>query len=59
MPSGKKQHAPLAPRSGYSYAAKTAVQETTLRIKEMHRAIAGKSFDILRRSVKNLSLIHI
>ncbi len=49
MPSGKKQHAPLAPSSGYSHAAKTAVQETTLRVKEMHRAIAGKSFDILRR----------
>jgi len=41
MPSGKKQHAPLAPSSGYSHAAKTAVQETTLRVKEMHRAIAG------------------
>lgn len=49
MPSGKKQPAPLSPSSGYSHAAKTAVQETTLRVKEMHLAIAGKSFEVLRR----------
>lgn len=38
-----------APRTGYSHAAKTVVQETTLRVQEMHGAIAGTCFDILRR----------
>ena len=47
MPSGKQR--PLAPSTGYSHAAKTVVQETTLRVKEMHGAIAGQSFGILRR----------
>jgi len=37
------------PKTGYSDAAKTAVQETTLRVQEMHSAIAGKSFDILQK----------
>ncbi len=49
MPSDRKSHASLRPSTGYSHAAKTAVQETTLRVKEMHGAIAGKSFAILRR----------
>ncbi|WP_374680754.1 esterase/lipase family protein [Accumulibacter sp.] len=38
-----------APSTGYSHAAKTVVQETTLRVQEMHGAIAGTCFDILRR----------
>jgi pimeloyl-ACP methyl ester carboxylesterase len=49
MPVATKHADAAPPRTGYSHAAKTAVQETTLRVKEMHRAIAGKSFGILRR----------
>lgn len=37
------------PGTGYSQALKSAAQETTLRVKEMHDAIAGKSFALLRR----------
>ena len=47
MPNGKNRH--CAPSTGYSHAAKTVVQETTLRVKEMHDAIAGQSFGILQR----------
>ncbi len=35
------------PETGYSDAAKVAVQETNARVQEMHRAIAAQSFDIL------------
>lgn len=35
--------------TGYSDAAKTAVQETTLRVQEMHRAIAEQSFAALTK----------
>lgn len=35
------------PATGYSDAARQAIQETTARVHEMHRAIAGKSFDTL------------
>jgi len=38
-----------APSTGYSHAARTVVQETTLRVQEMHGAIAGSCFAILRR----------
>ena len=38
-----------SPSTGYSDAAKTAVQQTTLRVKEMHGAIADQTFDVLRR----------
>ena len=41
------QPAPAAATSGYSDAARLAVQETSARVQEMHRAIAGKSFDVL------------
>lgn len=37
------------PETGYSDAAKVAVQETNARVREMHRAIAAQSFDILTR----------
>lgn len=37
------------PATGYSDAAKAAVQETNTRVKEMHKAIADQSFDILAR----------
>lgn len=40
---------PTPPGTGYSDAARVAVQETTARVQEMHRAIAGKSFDVLTR----------
>ena len=49
MTAGQDDSACPAPRTGYSDAAKTAVQETTLRVQEMHSAIAGMCFDILRR----------
>lgn len=35
------------PTTGYSDAARVAVQETAARVQEMHRAIAGRSFDML------------
>ena len=35
-------------RSGYSPALKTGLQETTTRVQEMHHAIAGLSFQMLR-----------
>lgn len=44
-----KQKPSTAPSAGYSDAAKTAVQETTLRVQEMHRAIADQSFDALSK----------
>ncbi len=37
------------PETGYSDAAKIAMQATTARVKEMHQAIATQSFDILTR----------
>ncbi|WP_291993301.1 alpha/beta hydrolase [Candidatus Accumulibacter sp. ACC003] len=43
-----KSSAPLA-RTGYSDAAKTAVQQTARRVQEMHSAIADTYFDILSR----------
>jgi pimeloyl-ACP methyl ester carboxylesterase len=49
MPPSKKKSGTAPSSTGYSDAAKTAVQETTLRIKEIHGAIAGKSFDILQK----------
>lgn len=49
MPARKKKPASPPPSAGYSDAAKTAVQESTLRVQEMHSAIAGKSFDILQK----------
>lgn len=49
MPPSKKKSGAPPPAAGYSDAAKTAVQETTLRVKEMHGAIADKSFDILQK----------
>jgi pimeloyl-ACP methyl ester carboxylesterase len=36
-------------QAAYSHLARTAVQQTTRRVKEMHGAIAGTSFGILRR----------
>lgn len=36
-------------RAGYSRLAQTAVQQTTLRVREMHSAIASMPFSILRR----------
>ena len=37
------------PETGYSDAAKVAVQETNARVREMHKAIADQSFDALTR----------
>lgn len=37
------------PETGYSDAAKVAVQETNARVQEMHRAIAAQSFNVLTR----------
>lgn len=37
------------PETGYSDAAKVAVQEANALVKEMHRAIADQSFDVLTR----------
>ena len=37
------------PETGYSDAAKVAVQETAARVEEMHQAIAAQSFAILAR----------
>ena len=37
------------PETGYSDAAKVAMQATTARVQEMHRAIAAQSFDVLTR----------
>lgn len=36
-------------RSGASKAAQIAIRQTTLRVQEMHEAIAGKTFTLLRR----------
>ncbi len=49
MYSDKKAFAAQPPSTGYSHATKTVVQETTLRVKEMHGAIADQTFDVLRR----------
>jgi pimeloyl-ACP methyl ester carboxylesterase len=49
MPPSKKKSGASTPTAGYSDAARTAVQQTTLRVKEMHGAIADKSFDILQK----------
>lgn len=40
---------PRTGKPGYSHAAKSAVQETTQCVQEMHAAIAGRSFGLLRR----------
>lgn len=37
------------PETGYSDAAKVAVQETNARVQEMHQAIAARSFGVLTR----------
>ncbi len=47
--SGKIRSDGPAPSAGYSDAARTAVQETTKCVQEMHGAIADAYFDILRR----------
>ena len=49
MPHGKYDAGVRPVKTGYSHAVRTAVQETTQRVREMHGAIAGKSFDVLRR----------
>ena len=49
MPPRKPKSDTTPPTSGYSQAAKTVVQETTLRVKEMHGVIADKSFEILQK----------
>lgn len=49
MPPSKKKSGAPPPSAGYSDATKTVVQETTLRIKEMHGVIADKSFNILQK----------
>jgi pimeloyl-ACP methyl ester carboxylesterase len=49
MPPRKPKPDATLPTSGYSQAAKTVVQETTLRVKEMHGVIANKSFNILQK----------
>lgn len=46
-PSHGNAEAPRAGDSRYSDATKAAVQTTTARVREMHRAIAGKTFDAL------------
>lgn len=48
-PSATTLPAPPVPpvNSGYSDAARHAIKETASRVEEMHRAIAGKSFDTL------------
>ena len=49
-PPGAPSIPPSPPTgTGYSDAARVAVQETAARVQEMHRAIAGKSFDVLTR----------
>ena len=49
MPPVKTKAVSRPPRAGSSHAAKTAVQQTTARVREMHQAIAAKSFSVLRR----------
>ena len=49
MPHGKLASGARPVTTGYSHVARTAVQETTQRVREMHGAIAGKSFAALRR----------
>lgn len=49
MPHGRKDFGSTPQRTGYSQVAKVAVQETTLCVKEMHGAIADKSFNVFRR----------
>jgi hypothetical protein len=49
MPQGKHAAGARPIKTGYSHVARTAVQETTQRVREMHGAIAGKSFAVLRR----------
>ena len=49
MPLVKTKAVSRSPRAGGSHAAKTAVQQTTARVREMHHAIAAKSFSVLRR----------
>ena len=44
-----KKRPDRSPSTGYSDAAKTVVQQTTLRVQEMHRAIADQSFDVLNK----------
>ncbi|EXI68516.1 MAG TPA: hypothetical protein PK440_18035 [Candidatus Accumulibacter phosphatis] len=49
MPPAKTKTVSRSPRVGSSHAAKTAVQQTTARVREMHHAIANRSFSVLRR----------
>ena len=55
MPGKKiKSSAEAPPSSGYSQVAKTVLQEGASRVQEIHAAIAGKSFDLL----KNIPLLN-
>lgn len=47
MTRKSKQPPAPPPGTGYSDAARVAVQETTTRVQEMHEAIAAKTFDVL------------
>lgn len=55
MPKSSAPDAPPAepgtpsPQAGYAAALKTGFQQTTLRVQEMHSAIAGKSFNVLQK----------
>jgi len=49
MRSVNKRAVTRPPRAGSSHAAKTAVQQATARVREMHQAIAARSFAVLRR----------
>lgn len=40
---------PPPPQTGYSEAARTALQETSARVQEIHGAIAARSFDVLQK----------
>ena len=48
--SQDKSGSEAPPKSGYSHVAKTVVQQTTLRVKEMHGAIANRPFSLLQRA---------
>ena len=46
----KPKPPPAPPSTGYSDAARVAVQETTARVQEMHEAIAATTFDTLDKN---------
>ncbi len=48
MSAGKKSAGAFR-RAGYSQAVQVAVEQTTVRVREMHSAIADRSFAVLRR----------